>query len=328
MLRLSILVFCLMATTVSAQVCTGLDLRETLTPEEQAQIEDRSSAVPYPIGNHWKATRGDRVIHVIGTVHVSDPRLDAVTERLTPVIAGADALMVEVTQEGERELQRQIATTPELAFLTEGPTLIDLLPPETWADIKLALADRGIPGFLAAKFQPWYLFVSLAIPPCAMRGIAAGEVGLDKRLIAIATASNVPLEQLEDPKTVIQLFGEIPMDEQLQYLSLGVLDTQLANDALFTLMEQYFEEDIYASLEVSRVITKREYDLPDAEFDAQFQAFMSLLLDARNRAWIERIEQLEHKNLVVAAGALHLSGETGVLSLLQQRGYQLDRQAF
>ena len=46
-----------------------------------------------------------------------------------------------------------------------GPTLTDQLPPEVWTDLSTALANRGIPAFMAAKFRPWYISVMLGMPP-------------------------------------------------------------------------------------------------------------------------------------------------------------------
>lgn len=52
------------------------------------------------------------------------------------------------------------------------------------------------------------------------------------------------------------------------------------------------------------------------------------MLVHRNAAWIPVIEATEGTTLVVAVGALHLPGETGILNLLQQQGYSLTRAAF
>ena len=46
----------------------------------------------------------------------------------------------------------------------------------------------------------------------------------------------------------------------------------------------------------------------------------------RNQAWIKVIEDVAAKGpALVAFGALHLSGDQGVLQLLEQRGFTLRR---
>ena len=52
----------------------------------------------------------------------------------------------------------------------------------------------------------------------------------------------------------------------------------------------------------------------------------SALITDRNRAWIPVILAAAEKGPVVAAfGALHLAGDQGVLNLLAQEGFTLDR---
>jgi uncharacterized protein YbaP (TraB family) len=50
------------------------------------------------------------------------------------------------------------------------------------------------------------------------------------------------------------------------------------------------------------------------------------LMTERNRAWIPVIEAAAAEGPVLAAfGALHLSGNDGVLALLERRGFTLER---
>jgi uncharacterized protein len=53
------------------------------------------------------------------------------------------------------------------------------------------------------------------------------------------------------------------------------------------------------------------------------------MMTDRNRAWIPVIEAAAKQGpILVAFGALHLSGKTGVLRLLEQDGYSITRQPF
>ena len=90
--------------------------------------------------------------HSQSGVAVSAPMV----ERLLPEIAASDVLIVEATREAEAGMAALAAERPELFFLTTGPSLIDLLGPEDWAQVEKELSQRGIPGMVAAKFQPWY----------------------------------------------------------------------------------------------------------------------------------------------------------------------------
>ena len=56
------------------------------------------------------------------------------------------------------------------------------------------------------------------------------------------------------------------------------------------------------------------------------EALFGRLLDTRNLRWIETLEpKLAEGDRVVAVGALHLGGETGLLRLLEDRGFTVRR---
>ena len=123
------------------------------------------------------------------------------------------------------------ATRPDLFFLTEGPTLIDLLSEGEWDQLSEELALRGIPGVFAAKFKPWYASLVLAIPNCALGPMQAGETGLDRRLETIAEEAGVAVAGLEGAEAVLGVFSDAPLEEQLDSLriTLQSQDPEFAN---------------------------------------------------------------------------------------------------
>ncbi len=62
-----------------------------------------------------------------------------------------------------------------------------------------------------------------------------------------------------------------------------------------------------------------------AEAERQFALVDAALINRRNVAWIPVIEAAAAKGpIVVGFGALHLSGEQGVLNLLAQDGWTVE----
>ena len=62
--------------------CKGQNLIAQLSPDAQAALRAQAAEYPYGSGNYWQATRGDEVIHLIGTYHMDDPRHAAFTEEV------------------------------------------------------------------------------------------------------------------------------------------------------------------------------------------------------------------------------------------------------
>ncbi len=308
-----------------AQSCEGTDLREGLLQHERAEIAANLSTTPFPEGLLWQAERDGQTLYVMGTIHVHDTRLEPVVARAAPLIQASDLMLVEATPETEAAMQREIAENPGRAFILQGPTLIDLLPPETWADIKAAAEARGLPGVLAAKHQPWFLSLSLALPVCLLQQQAEGLEGLDARLMTIATKAERPLQALDTPTVLFDALASDPLDLQLEFLRLTPLDPQYGLDQLATLKNQYFEERTAESIATSRILARRVIDMDPVRFDDLFDIFMTRLLDDRNNAWIEKILASEARTIFIAVGAGHLPGNTGLLQQLDQKGFTITR---
>lgn len=304
--------------------CQGDDLRDALTPQQHAGMEAEIAAAPFGRGNYWIARRGSRTVHVIGTLHVNDPRMDALERRLAPVIAGADLLLLEASPAEKAAFERELGLTPELTLITEGPSLIDRLPPQEWQALSEQLHRQGIPPWMAAKMRPWFRAMSLSIPRCVMQ-VKDYRNGLDLRLAALADRAGVAVRSLEDPMDVIRMLDADPLEEQIRHLRIYTALLGGGEDLFQTTAEAYFDQEPLAALLLSRQAFLGTEGLPQAERRQLWQRSMRGLLDQRNRAWIPVIEAAAGETIVVAAGALHLPGEAGVLNLLQQQGYALSR---
>ena len=258
---------------------------------------------------------------IVGTLHIPDPRLEPIIETARPYIKGADLLILEATAEDEAGIQTLAATRPEMFFITEGPTMIDILASEEWDQVTERLKAIGIPAFLAAKFQPWYLTLTLAVPPCAMELLQSGEKGLDRQLEAIAIAEGIPIAALDDMETVLRIFSDEPIEEQLDGLRITLETQQDGNASTSTLMQGYFEGRVRETWEFARILLARS-DFENSE--EMFEEVNQQLLINRNEDWESKLPALiTGKDVVIAVGAAHLSGETGVVRALERAGYTI-----
>ncbi|SMY05941.1 TraB/GumN family protein [Flavimaricola marinus] len=325
---------CLTATALaiaaaSAQAgCAGPSLLDRLTPAERASVETAAATTPFGEGILWRAQKGDRQIDLIGTMHLFDPRHDATMEAIAPTLAAADLILLEMTPTEERQMLTAMAEAPEVFFITDGPTLPDLLPEDDWIALRDAARARQMPGFLAAKSQPWFLMASLGIPPCAMGDLIEGRFGLDKLIINVATDLGTPMSALEAWTTLPELFDEIPADEQLEMLALSVLSPDLQQEAFVAMLESYFQGQIALIWEMSRMSASFVPNMTEQEAEESFAMTQELLLDRRNAAWLPVILEAAdtHERVVVAVGAAHLPDTTGVLRMLEQEGWTISAQ--
>ncbi len=311
--------------TAQAQ-CVGTNLIEALPLQTRNDLVAKAEAVPFATGNFWRATRGDEVLNLLGTYHADDPRHSATVETIAPLIGAATTVLVEAGPDEEKALMARLGREPGLMLITDGPTLPELLPKEEWKELADAMTERGIPAFMAAKFQPWYISVLLSMPSCGLQNMTGR--GLDGMVIEVAQSAAIPVTALEPYDTVFSIFGGLSMHDQLSMIRTTMATESLSEDFSVTLADTYFAEQ-------SRLIWEfmhyQALQLPDqlpALVEAEFARMEDAMMIQRNRAWIPVIEQAAAKGPVFAAfGSLHLSGEDGVLNLLQNAGYKIERLA-
>lgn len=309
---------------VQAQ-CIGKNLITALSPDDRAVLDALTGAVPHPVGNYWRATKGDQTVTLIGSYHFDDPRHAATMAALTPMIAAAKTVLVEAGPEEESALKAQIARDPGLMIITDGPTLIDQLPADDWAALAAAMRARNVPAFMAAKFQPWYISVMLGIPPCAMAQAATSK-GLDGQIIDAAIAANVPIKALEPFDTVFGIFGSLSNTDQLSMIHSTLAMEDLGADYAITLADTYFSQDTRAIWEFTKLQSLAVPGATPDQVNGEFARMEEALMTKRNRSWIPIIEAAAAQGPVFAAfGALHLSGQDGVLALLEREGFTLER---
>ncbi len=320
-IRLAAALLALLPAHANAQSCGTDSLIDDLTAADRAKLDELVAVHPYPEGNLWMAEKSGSTVYVAGTIHIPDPRLAPLVDKIAAHLDEADLLVLEATAEDEAGLQALATRDPGMFFITEGPTLIDLLGPNDWALAKSKLEALGVPGILGAKFKPWYLSITLAIAPCAMSMMQSGELGFDRQIETLAIEKGIPIATLDDPETVIRIFADEPLEDQLDGLRITLKTQEDSARSTATLVEGYFNGKIRESWEFSRIQIENSGIENGVEM---FEDVNQSVLINRNIDWEPKIVDLvEGKTAILAVGGAHLSGETGVLRALERAGYTI-----
>lgn len=313
----------LLVTPLSAQ-CLGENLLSKMPAAELAALRSAAATVPFPEGNLWRATRGDTVITLVGTYHFDDPRHAATLNAIGPIIETAGTVLVEAGPDEEAALMDLMSRDPSLMMITDGPSLIQRMSSDKWTRLSGALAQRGIPGFMAAKLQLWYVGVLLAVPPCAMAQMLEPK-GLDGMVIDRALANGVPIKALEPFDTVFRIFGKLTEADQMAMIDSTLAMEDRSADFSITLADSYFAGESRLVWELMRDISLKEPGMTRAKVDAEFARMEETLMSSRNRGWIPVLKDAAETGPVLAAfGALHLPGQEGVLALLEAEGFTVE----
>ncbi|WP_103334458.1 TraB/GumN family protein [Pseudotabrizicola formosa] len=324
-MRILLTSLCLLAAPLASAAhaaCNGTNLFAQMAAEDRSRLEQAAAEQPFHQGNLFRATKGDQQITLVGTYHLGDPRHDQMLAAVTPHLDSATTLLVEAGPEEEAALMAAVAQDPNL-FIMPDTTLPELMEPAEWQTLSTAMTARGMPGFMAAKFQPWYISVLLAVPPCMMAEVQAqASQGLDHRIIDAAQDRDIPVQALEPYDTVFTLFDSFSRADQIAMLRASLAIEDQAEDYITTLADSYFAGDSQLIWELMRDISLQMPGYTPEQVEQDLEKMEQALLVTRNRAWIPVIEAAAAKGPVVAAfGALHLPGDHGIPYLLDQQGW-------
>lgn len=313
--------------TVAAQpavaLCTdSISLDDpSLTP-----LRAKAATVPFHQGLLWQVEKGGVTSVLFGTMHYYDPRHDDSFARIQPLIDRAERIYLEFPASSDADLMALMSESPDLYLLTEGPSLIDRLGPEAWEQLKEDLDGTQVAPFMAAKMQPWFLGLSMMAPPCAIEDVVMGLKGIDWIIEDYAAMIDLPIVGLDTPELLLSVLADEPIDQQVDDMRWALmLDLPMTPPDAAT-SSFYFSQETQMALEHGlHIFDDLLRDLGPADkarFDLMLSEMLTGLIDTRNRAWLDRLEDdLTQTPSFVAVGALHLPGEQGLLHQLEQAGF-------
>lgn len=256
---------------------------------------------------------GGRPSHLLGTMHIADPRVLDVPAAVLEALAASDTAVFEVI-EGMAAQQAVAASM----FYDDGRTLEDVLGPELWQETLAAARPYGLTSPLVRRYKPWGLMVMLSLPVDQMRMMMEQGTVLDTLLQERAAADGKAVVGLETAAEQVAVFEAMDEDDQIALLA-SLVASKAQNDRAFELMIRfYLARDLAGLVAIDEAL---ENSL-EAEILARF---MERLKTARDGLMFERLQPLlDDGGLFIAVGALHLTGESGLLERFAAAGYGVD----
>ncbi|MEE4175317.1 MAG: TraB/GumN family protein [Xanthomonadales bacterium] len=245
--------------------------------------------------------------YLLGTVHSEDPRVLEFTETFLGSLRGCEGFAMELVP--DLPTMRRLLAYMELP---EGESLDTLLGPERFEAVKAAVAGYAVPEDRLRRMKPWAAMMTLSLPP------PKTGLYLDFSLSLRAAGFGARVTGLETLEEQLSFLERMSPEDQLRMLDQALADhdrVQVVHDELVT---TYLEGDLDALEAMARA---EMAVLPEAT-RTWFQAEG---IDARNRRMVSNaLPRLEEGCLFIAVGALHLPGDQGLLTLLQEAGYRLE----
>jgi hypothetical protein len=259
----------------------------------------------------WKATKGQGVVYLVGSVHM-------LTSDFYPLPASLDAgfkasdLLVEEANLAEMLSPNMQFSMLSRGMLPAGQSLDKVISPATLALLNKHSSTLGMPMEALKQFKPWMLAMTIEAMEWQKAGFDA-ELGLDKHFFDRAQVENKTIQGLETTDFQISLFDGMSMEQQDRFLAETLKGVATETASVNKLAASWKIGDAGA---IERLVLS---DIKDDPF------VYDRLLVARNRTWLPKIEALfsRPRPAFVVVGAAHLVGPDGLLAMLKAKGYQL-----
>jgi uncharacterized protein len=291
-------------------------------PQAFSVVEAEAAKVENGKGLFWRIEKaGLAPSYLLGTMHVTDPRVLAMPSGAMEANASAKVIIVESDEIlDEKRAMGKILAKPALTMMTDGKSIQSFLPPEDVAKLEAGLKTRGIPLAAVSRMQPWMLSSFIAMPACELSRKAQGASFLDKKIAEDAIRAGKPVKGLETMEEQLSAMASIPTDFHIKSLMEMIALGDRMDDVMFTMTELYLSGEIGMTMPMLKAIA------PDGADGEGYAEFEERIVTQRNHTMAERASpMLNEGSAFMAVGALHLVGADGLVALFRQQGFTVTR---
>lgn len=257
----------------------------------------------------WAIEKDGGLMYLGGTLHLLTPRDYPLPSAIETAYRQAERVVFETDIGKLKKPSFQQYMLQQLSY-ADGGNLRQVLSDDTYQGLIDFFSARGVPMTEVDRYKPGMVAMLMTLIKLQRPGVVA--VGVDDHF-------NARLQQDDKEKGELETAGQ-----QVEFIaSLGAGNA----DALLS----YNLADIARLPQTWQALTRawRKGDL--ATLDAlaaapmrrEFPQIYTAILVERNDAWLPRLEAMARSPRVelVLVGALHLSGEDGLLAQLAARGF-------
>ncbi len=305
--------------------CGGKDLLAALQTDEPAtyaKLRAEADAIPNGRGIFWKIEKpGLAPSWLLGTMHVTDPRVLTMPAAARTAAAEASTIIIESDEIlDEKKAAAAMLMHPELTMFTDGKTIRDHLSPDQATRLEDGLKKRGLAVAAVQRMQPWIISSFVALPACETARKSKGASFLDKHIAEDAIKAGKSVAGLETLAEQLRAMADLPTEFHLQALIETLELGDKMDDVIETMTTLYLSGDIGMTMPMLEIVTPAQ----TGKDESSYAAFEKRIVTDRNHVMAERAGPMLAKGGVfIAVGALHLPGEEGLVELLKKQGFTL-----
>lgn len=227
-------------------------------------------------------------------------------------IANADQVVFEMLLDAE-SMAAVNRLTMEHGFLPDTQIITDLLSDDEDRRLKDALEDIGLDFFIVARMQPWLAGVTIAA--MAMTG--------ENQSFDSGVETIVQAEVADDRERGLET-----AEEQIGFAMSGTPEEQIAGlmQAVDAVGETQAMFDGLSATWLAGDVEGMQHQIIDAMGSIEDPTY-KLFVSDRNARWTETISGMlgDNTDALIIVGAAHVVGPVGLPTMLEARGFTVER---
>lgn len=268
-------------------------------------------------GSLYRVRHQGNTGYLFGTIHVGKAAFFPLEPEVTQALSRASMLVLEIDIRNSAPFQ---IAMQKHGMYADDDTIEQHLSADTLAQLQQSLRGFGIAFDQVRRMKPWLVANMLIGLDLERHGYQRSH-GIEVFLLSLADRQAMAVQELESAEYQMALFDRMPDNMQEQYLRENLVELGDGN----ALKKAQALIDAWASANGDELEALLRESMNEKTVSSEFTH--RVLLEERNPKMASRIESLLKGGgtTFVGVGLLHLLGETGLPSLLRQRGYEVEK---
>ena len=263
----------------------------------------------------WSISKGGTTVGpLVGSIHFMKSDVYPLPPAYDESFQASDVLVMETNLDSAQAKAQGLIR--QLGMYAGSKTLKSELADSTYAVLQTRADTLELNLARMQRLEPWV--ISIIVPATQMKKAGySGASGIDRHFFQKAKQAGKDRVALETPAEQFRFFDQFSPDRQEAYLYYSLREANRNVEMI---------DDMAAAWE--RGDTETLETFVQDEMQTNFPALYQTLIVERNRNWLPQLTDMlagdEQPLIVVGAG--HVVGDDGLVRMLRNNGYTVERQ--
>ncbi|MCI8777883.1 MAG: TraB/GumN family protein [Bacilli bacterium] len=262
-------------------------------------------------------------IYLLGSIHAADKGIYPLNDTIMSSYNKSDYLAVEVdTVALTSDFDLQVSLAQKMLY-TDGTTIKDHIGEELYTKMVAKLKEKGSYNSMYDNYKPAF-FESLFENAIIVDADMDANAGIDMHFLKLAKKENKNILEIETAASQYDLLLNNPIELDKMMLE-GYVESY--DESISEMKDLYnaWKKGDANELEQKLMPTSSE-GLSQTEIE-MIENYNNTLINKRNYIMTDALEKYyaEEKNVFCVVGVGHVVGDQGIIFLMEQRGYNVEK---